>query len=218
VLQRFAQEIKPLFEACHDSGVYFERLRDLLKSLIAKLETIPDDDKTPKEVVKLENYYTLQDFLRWYKAPALAELTQQAKANYQFNLDLYVNSYVGFPVQALKSFLDEVQSRIDNGAKAEEIKFVQAFATQELKKHVQATTPKEVEKGVKALYQRVSKHLSSDAAESMVSVVWGEMQRTFLENHKRHTDLLHTCYGPSLHTLYSDKDIHDAFDRAVRDT
>ena len=44
----------------------------------------------------------LQDFLRWIRVAEFADLTAETKKCYQENLSLYVDSYVGAPIQNLK--------------------------------------------------------------------------------------------------------------------
>ncbi|XP_063714815.1 exocyst complex component 1-like isoform X2 [Symsagittifera roscoffensis] len=212
-LVEFSRATRDMFENCADSGAMFNKLHRLLHVLIGRLNQVQPDDRSPAEVIKLENFNVLQDFLRWIRVAEFADLTAETKKCYQENLSLYVDSYVGAPIQNLKALFDEIEDRLEDGLDLENVRFMQSLSVQEMKRQLSLATPKEVEKGIRALYLRVAKNLSSDGPESMTSVVWGAIQRQFLQNHARHNELLHLCYSPKLKTLYTVEMINEFFQR-----
>ena len=119
-------------------------------------------------------------------------------------------------VHLFQQLFDDIEDKLEDGMKVENIKFVQSLSLQEMKRQINHYTPKEVETGIRALFRRVSKNLSSDGPESMTSLVWGAIQRQFLQNHARHLELLHLCYSPSLNTLYTEDMINEFFLRDLK--
>ncbi|XP_075241396.1 exocyst complex component 1-like isoform X2 [Convolutriloba macropyga] len=210
-LVEFSRASRDMFDSCADSSAMFNKIHRLLYVLITRLNQVQADDRSPAEVIKLENFNVLQDFLRWIRVTEFADLTAETKRCYQENLSLYVDSYVGAPIQSLKALFDEIEDRLEDGLDIENVRFMQNLSIHEMKRQINMATPKEVEKGIRALYQRVAKNLSSDGPESMTSVVWGAIQREFLQNHARHNELLHLCYSPNLNTLYTVEMINEFF-------
>jgi len=151
-----------------------------------------EHQKTPGEVVKMENFHHLHAELAAIKIPILDNFKRDAKQRYTDSLHAYVTQYFGRPLEKVNQFFDGVSARINAGVKEAEISYQLQFSKQELRKVLSAYPGKEVKKGLTDLYKKVEKHLSEE--ENLLQVVWHAMQEEFIHQYKYIEDLLERCY------------------------
>jgi len=164
--------------------------------IISIMDHIPrvakEHQKTPQEVVKMENFHHLHAELSALKIPVLDNFKRDAKQRYTEALHNYVTQYFGRPLEKVNQFFDGVSAKISAGVKEAEISYQLQYSKQELRKVLSSYPGKEVKKGLADLYKKVEKHLSEE--ENLLQVVWHAMQEEFIRQYKYIEDLLQRCY------------------------
>ncbi|KJE95963.1 hypothetical protein CAOG_06346 [Capsaspora owczarzaki ATCC 30864] len=162
------------------------------------IERIASDCKHG-DVVRFENYHGIFQQMSLKRVACIEPFRKQAQQEYKHNIDGYVTSILGSPLEKLSKFFEGVQKGIDGGIREDEIGFQVKYSKQELKKIIKEYPGKEVKKGLEHIYQKVQKHLSEEA--SLLQVVWRSVQEQFLAQYKSFEDLIRRCYPGSQITL-----------------
>ncbi|XP_063594157.1 exocyst complex component 1-like isoform X1 [Penaeus indicus] len=209
--EEFAQTAECVFKKS-------ERRADLdkwyVRLVIAMFEHIPrvasEHQRTPPEVIKMENYHVLHQLMFQLKLPGMDVQRKEAKQRYQEALNAYVTQYFGRPLEKLNLFFDGVTAKVASGVKESEVGYQLAFSKQELRKVIKEYPGKEVKKGLEQLYKKVEKHLSEEG--NLLQVVWRAMQEEFIRQYKLIEDLIHRCYpGAMINLEFSIDDILNYF-------
>ncbi|CAH1176958.1 unnamed protein product [Phaedon cochleariae] len=179
-----------------DLEKWYTRLVDTMLEYIS-IHSV--DQKTPSQVIKMENYHHLYSLLSQLKISALDSQRKEAKQKYNDALQAYVTLYFGRPLEKLNTFFEGVQARVASGVKASEVSYQLAFSKQELRKVINQYPGSMVKKGLESLYKKVEKHLSEE--ENLLQVVWRAMQEEFIRQYKMLEDLIQQCYPGSMITL-----------------
>ncbi|XP_048772233.1 exocyst complex component 1-like isoform X2 [Ostrea edulis] len=158
-----------------------------------------ESQKTPKDVVMMENFHHMYSTLSSLKIPCLESDRKEAKQIYQDNLTSYTLNLLGRPLEKLHVFFEGVQNRVATGVKPEEVGFQLAFSKQELRKVIKEYPVKEVKKGLDGIYKKTHKDLCEE--ENLLQVVWFSMQDEFIKQIKHYEDLINQCYPDSGITL-----------------
>ena len=119
-----------------------ERRTDLdkwyVRLVTAMFEHIPrvaaEHQRTPPEVIKMENYHVLQQMMFQLKLPGMDIQKKEAKQRYQEALGLYVTQYFGRPLEKLNLFFDGVSAKVASGVRESEVGYQLAYSKQELRK------------------------------------------------------------------------------------
>lgn len=154
-----------------------------------------EHQKTPKEVVLMENFHRLYSTLSHLKNTCLENDRKEAKQRYTENLKAYTVNLLGRPLEKLHIFFEGVEARISAGVKPEEVGYQLAFSKQELRKLIKEYPGKEVKKNLEHLNKKVEKQLCEE--ENLIQVVWHEMQDLFINQYKYYDDLMCRCYPDS---------------------
>lgn len=105
-------------------------------------------------------------------------------------------------------FQKNVEARVAQGIREEEVSYQLAFNKQELRKVIKEYPGKEVKKGLDNLYKKVDKHLCEE--ENLLQVVWHSMQDEFIRQYKHFEGLIARCYPGSGVTMeFTIQDILD---------
>eukprot|EP00731_Ephydatia_muelleri_P010913 Em0005g1499a len=171
----------------------------LIDSVFAAIERVASEhQKTPPDVIKLENYHEIHDLLSRLKIASMEASRDEAKKRYRQHQRNYVDLSLGRPLEKLSLFFEGVKSLIASGTKPDEVGFRLDFSKTELRKCIKEYPGKEVKKGLDKLYHKMEKDMS-DA--SQLEVTWGIMQKAFIEQFKEFEDLIEKCYPGSSITL-----------------
>ncbi|XP_045608376.1 exocyst complex component 1 isoform X2 [Procambarus clarkii] len=185
-----------------------------IRLVLAMFEYIPrvaiEHQRTPPEVIKMENYHVLHQLMFQLKLPGMETQKREAKQRYQEALAAYVTQYFGRPLEKLNLFFDGVTAKVASGVKESEVGYQLAFSKQELRKVIKEYPGKEVKRGLEQLYKKVEKHLSEEG--NLLQVVWRAMQEEFIRQYKLIEDLIHRCYpGAMINLEFSIDDILNYF-------
>uniref|UniRef100_A0A0P4W1N6 Exocyst complex component Sec3 PIP2-binding N-terminal domain-containing protein n=1 Tax=Scylla olivacea TaxID=85551 RepID=A0A0P4W1N6_SCYOL len=195
-----------------------ERRTDLdkwyVRLVMAMFEHIPrvaaEHQRTPPEVIKMENYHVLHQMMFQLKLPGMDTQKKEARQRYNEALALYVTQYFGRPLEKLNQFFDGVSAKVASGVKESEVGYQLAYSKQELRKVIKEYPGKEVKRGLEQLYRKVEKHLSEEG--NLLQVVWRAMQEEFIRQYKYIDDLIHRCYPGAMISLeFSIDDILNYF-------
>lgn len=193
----FAELAESIFKDSHRRNDLDKAYKGLIKAVFDAIERLAlESYKTPREVVLFENYHNLHDFLARLKIVGLEQERKEAKNKYNSNLQNYVNSLMGRPLEKLSNFFEGVEQVMEGGVRAEEVSFQLKFSKQELRKCIKEYTGKDVKKGLEQLYHKISKH-TSEYENRLLRVVWQYMQDEFLRQYKHFEDLITKCYPGS---------------------
>lgn len=200
--EEFAQQAEAIFrqsERRADLDKWYTRLVRAMFDAIGRIAL--EHQRTPPEVVRLENFHQLFTLLYQLKIGCLEAERREAKQRYSEALQAYVTHYFGRPLEKLNLFFEGVQSKVAQGVKEEEVGYQLAFSKQELRKVIREYPGKEVKRGLEALYRKVEKHLSDESSSSLLQVVWHSMQDEFIRQYKSLEALVQRCYPGSMITL-----------------
>ncbi|XP_063381570.1 exocyst complex component 1 [Cydia fagiglandana] len=175
-----------------------------------------DHPRTPRPVLRLENYHRLHALLAARRAPALDALRREARARYTEALRQYVTQYFGRPLDKLTQFFEGVAEAVAGGAREEEVCYRAAFSKHELRRLLAMYPAPEVRRSLHRLYRTVEKHLSEEGG--LLQVVWRAMQEEFLQQHHALQARIAACYpGAGLALPLTTQDILDAFSDIARE-
>lgn len=187
----------------------------LVDTMIEYIALHSNDQKTPPQVIKMENYHHLYSLLSQLKISVLDSQRKEAKQKYNDALQSYVILHFGRPLEKLNTFFEGVQSRVASGVKASEVSYQLAFSKQELRKVINQYPGSTVKKGLETLYKKVEKHLSEES--NLLQVVWRAMQEEFIRQYKMLEDLIQQCYPGSMIALeFTIEDILQFFSDIAR--
>lgn len=209
--EQFAKQVEQLFANTGSRRSEVDRYySDLVTELFKTIERI-EHNRTPTEMIRLENYKYLHDVLSLIKVPCLKTKPREAKAAYEAALNAYVTRYFGRPLEKVNIFFDGVQAKVAQGVKEDEISFQLAFSKQELRKVLQMVTLKEVRKGLEEMYRRIEKH-AYEPKSNLIEVIWHAMQSEFLSQYKAIQGMIERCYpGSNLSLMFSIEDVLQVF-------
>lgn len=171
----------------------------LVDTMIEYIAVHANDQKTPSQVVKMENFHHLYSLLSQLKISVLDSQRKEAKQRYNDALQSYVTQHFGRPLEKLNTFFEGVQARVASGVKASEVSYQLAFSKQELRKVISLYPGSIVKKGLETLYKKVEKHLSEES--NLLQVVWRAMQEEFIRQYKILEDWIQQCYPGSMVAL-----------------
>lgn len=187
----------------------------LIDTMIEYIAIHANDQKTPSQVIKMENYHHLYSLLSQLKISVLDAQRKEAKQKYNDALQAYVTLYFGRPLEKLNTFFEGVQARVASGVKASEVSYQLAFSKQELRKVINQYPGSTVKKGIESLYKKVEKHLSEEG--NLLQVVWRAMQEEFIRQYKMLEELIQQCYPGSMITIeFAIDDILQYFSEIAR--
>ncbi|XP_022323455.2 exocyst complex component 1-like isoform X5 [Crassostrea virginica] len=198
--EEFANQAESIFKGS-DRHTHLDKSYKALVAVIYEqiARVANESQKTPKEVVMMENFHHMYSTLSTLKIPCLEADRKEAKQIYQDNLTSYTLNLLGRPLEKLHVFFEGVQNRVATGVKPEEVGFQLAFSKQELRKVIKEYPVKEVKKGLDGIYKKTHKDLCEE--ENLVQVVWFSMQDEFIKQVKHYEDLINQCYTDSGITL-----------------
>uniref|UniRef100_A0A452TQH2 Exocyst complex component 1 n=1 Tax=Ursus maritimus TaxID=29073 RepID=A0A452TQH2_URSMA len=174
----------------------------------AGLKVANESQKTPRDVVMMENFHHIFATLSRLKISCLEAEKKEAKQKYTDHLQSYVIYSLGQPLEKLNHFFEGVEARVAQGIREEEVSYQLAFNKQELRKVIKEYPGKEVKKGLDNLYKKVDKHLCEE--ENLLQVVWHSMQDEFIRQYKHFEGLIARCYPGSGVTMeFTIQDILD---------
>lgn len=195
-----------------DLEKWYTRLAD---TMIDYISIHSNDQKTPSQVIKMENYHHLYSLFSQLKIGVLDSQRREAKQKYSDALQAYVTLHFGRPLEKLNTFFEGVQAKVASGVKMSEVSYQLAFSKQELRKVINQYPGSTVKKGLEALYRKVEKHLSEES--NLLQVVWRAMQEEFITQYKMLEDLIQQCYPGSMISLeFTIEDILQFFSDIAR--
>ncbi|KAL8621072.1 hypothetical protein ACOMHN_040597 [Nucella lapillus] len=154
-----------------------------------------EHQKTPREVVIMENFHRMFSLLSHLKNAGLEGDRKEAKQRYTDNMQAYTTNLLGRPLEKLHVFFEGVEGRVAAGVARADVGFQLAFSKTELRKVIKEYPGKEVKKTLEHLYKKVEKQLCEE--ENLLQVVWHEMQDMFINQYKHYDDLMKMCYPDS---------------------
>lgn len=198
--EEFANQAESIFKGS-DRHTHLDKSYKALVVVIYEqiVRVASESQKTPKDVVMMENFHHMYSTLSTLKIPCLEPDRKEAKQIYQDNLNSYTLNLLGRPLEKLHVFFEGVQNRVATGVKPEEVGFQLAFSKQELRKVIKEYPVKEVKKGLDGIYKKTHKDLCEE--ENLLQVVWFSMQDEFIKQIKHYEDLINQCYPDSGITL-----------------
>lgn len=198
--EEFANQAESIFKGS-DRHTHLDKSYKALVVVIYEqiVRVASESQKTPKDVVMMENFHHMYSTLSTLKIPCLESDRKEAKQIYQDNLNSYTLNLLGRPLEKLHVFFEGVQNRVATGVKPEEVGFQLAFSKQELRKVIKEYPVKEVKKGLDGIYKKTLKDLCEE--ENLLQVVWFSMQDEFIKQIKHYEDLINQCYPDSGITL-----------------
>lgn len=209
--EEFAKTAESVFKKSErraDLDKWYIRLVSAMFDYIPRVAV--EHQRTPPEVIKMENYHVLHQLMFQLKLPGMETQKKEAKQRYQEALAAYVTQYFGRPLEKLNLFFDGVTAKVASGVKESEVGYQLAFSKQELRKVIKEYPGKEVKRGLEQLYKKVEKHLSEEG--NLLQVVWRAMQEEFIRQYKLIEDLIHRCYpGAMINLEFSIDDILNYF-------
>jgi hypothetical protein len=166
----------------------------LVKSMFEAIDRLSSEhQKTPKEMVRLENYHSLHSVLMSLKIPCLDNERKDSKQRYNEAVKDYVSRYFSRPLDKLNTFFEGVQAKVAQGVKEEEISYQLAFSKQELRKVIKECGLREVKKGLEDMYRKVEKH-ACEPDSTLIQVIWRSMQEEFISQYKAIQVMIEKCY------------------------
>ncbi|KAG8178072.1 hypothetical protein JTE90_007057 [Oedothorax gibbosus] len=214
--EKFARQAENIFKSSErrtDLNRWYSKLVKAIFDEVVKVSL--EHQKTPQEVVQMENFHHLFTMFFQLKIPCLESERKEAKQKYNDALQAYVTLYFGRPLEKLNLFFEGVENKVAQGVKENEIGYHLAFSKQELRKVIKEYPGKEVKKGLESLYKKVEKHLCEE--ENLLQVVWHSMQDEFIRQYKYIESLIERCYpGAKISLEFSIDDILAFFSEIAR--
>lgn len=214
--EKFARQAESIFKTSErrtDLDKWYSKLMKIMFDEVIKIST--EHQKTPQEVIQMENFHHLFTVMLLLKIPCLENERKEGKQKYNDALQAYVTHYFGRPLEKLNLFFEGVQNKVAQGVKENEIGYQLSFSKQELRKVIKEYPGKEVKKGLESLYRKVEKHLCEE--ENLLQVVWHSMQDEFIRQYKYIESLIERCYpGAKIMLEFSINDILEFFSEIAR--
>ncbi|XP_053098217.1 exocyst complex component 1 isoform X3 [Pangasianodon hypophthalmus] len=196
VFEEFAELAETIFRNAERRGDLDKAYVKLIRAVFINVEKVANESqKTPRDVVMMENFHHIFSTLSRLKISCLETERKEAKQKYTDHLQYYVINSLGQPLEKLNHFFEGVEARVAQGVREEEVSYQLAFNKQELRKVIKEYPGKEVKKGLDNLYKKVDKHLCEE--ESLLQVVWHSMQDEFIRQYKHFEGLINRCYPGS---------------------
>ncbi|XP_067386744.1 exocyst complex component 1 isoform X5 [Emydura macquarii macquarii] len=207
--EEFAALAESIFKNAERRGDLDKAYIKLIRSVFINVEKVANESqKTPRDVVMMENFHHIFATLSRLKISCLEAEKKEAKQKYTDHLQSYVIYSLGQPLEKLNHFFEGVEARVAQGVREEEVSYQLAFNKQELRKVIKEYPGKEVKKGLDNLYKKVDKHLCEE--ENLLQVVWHSMQDEFIRQYKHFEGLIARCYPGSGVTMeFTIQDILD---------
>nr|XP_014424206.1 exocyst complex component 1 [Pelodiscus sinensis] len=194
--EEFAALAESIFKNAERRGDLDKAYIKLIRSVFINVEKVANESqKTPRDVVMMENFHHIFATLSRLKISCLEAEKKEAKQKYTDHLQSYVIYSLGQPLEKLNHFFEGVEARVAQGIREEEVSYQLAFNKQELRKVIKEYPGKEVKKGLDNLYKKVDKHLCEE--ENLLQVVWHSMQDEFIRQYKHFEGLIARCYPGS---------------------
>ncbi|TSN30197.1 Exocyst complex component 1 [Bagarius yarrelli] len=194
--EEFAELAETIFRNAERRGDLDKAYVKLIRAVFINVEKVANESqKTPRDVVMMENFHHIFSTLSRLKISCLETERKEAKQKYTDHLQYYVITSLGQPLEKLNHFFEGVEARVAQGVREEEVSYQLAFNKQELRKVIKEYPGKEVKKGLDNLYRKVDKHLCEE--ESLLQVVWHSMQDEFIRQYKHFEGLINRCYPGS---------------------
>ncbi|KAG8504936.1 Exocyst complex component 1 [Galemys pyrenaicus] len=209
--EEFAGLAESIFKNAERRGDLDKAYTKLIRGVFINVEKVANESqKTPRDVVMMENFHHIFATLSRLKISCLEAEKKEAKQKYTDHLQSYVIYSLGQPLEKLNHFFEGVEARVAQGIREEEVSYQLAFNKQELRKVIKEYPGKEVKKGLDNLYKKVDKHLCEE--ENLLQVVWHSMQDEFIRQYKHFEGLIARCYPGSGVTMeFTIQDILDYF-------
>ncbi|KAM4807666.1 exocyst complex component 1 [Rhinophrynus dorsalis] len=209
--EEFAELAESIFRVAERRGDLDKAYSKLIKAVFINVEKVANESqKTPRDVVMMENFHHIFATLSRLKISCLEAEKKEAKQKYSDHLQSYVIYSLGHPLEKLTIFFEGVKARVSQGIGYEEVSYQLAFSKQELRKVIKDYPGKEVKKGLDNLYRKVDKHLCEE--ENLLQVVWHSMQDEFIRQYKHFEGLIEKCYtGAGITMEFTIQDILEYF-------
>ncbi|XP_077333586.1 exocyst complex component 1 isoform X10 [Lithobates pipiens] len=209
--EEFAELAESIFRGSERRGDLDKAYTKLIKAVFINVEKVANESqKTPRDVVMMENFHHIFATLSRLKISCLETEKRDAKQKYNDHLQSYVIYSLGHPLEKLNIFFEGVKARVAQGIGYEEVSYQLAFSKQELRKVIKDYPGKEVKKGLDNLYKKMDKHLCEE--ENLLQVVWHTMQDEFIRQYKHFEGLIEKCYtGVGITMEFTIQDILEYF-------
>ncbi|OCT99517.1 hypothetical protein XELAEV_18005299mg [Xenopus laevis] len=169
--EEFAELAESIFRVAERRGDLDKAYTKLIKGVFINIEKVANESqKTPRDVVMMENFHRIFATLSRLKISCLEAEKRDAKRKYSDHLQSYVIVSLGHALEKL------------TGIGYGEVSYQLAFSKQGLQKVIKDYPGKEVKKGLENLYRKVDKHLCKE--ENLLQVVWHSMQDEFIRQYK----------------------------------
>ncbi|KAG9479790.1 hypothetical protein GDO78_011697 [Eleutherodactylus coqui] len=209
--EEFAELAESIFRSAERRGDLDKAYTKLIRAVFINVEKVANESqKTPRDVVMMENFHHIFATLSRLKISCLETEKREAKQKYNDHLQSYVIYSLGHPLEKLNTFFEGVKARVAQGIGYDEVSYQLAFSKQELRKVIKDYPGKEVKKGLDNLYKKVDKHLCEE--ENLLQVVWHTMQDEFIRQYKHFEGLIEKCYtGAGITMEFTIQDILEYF-------
>ncbi|CAN2388633.1 exocyst localization [Pristimantis euphronides] len=209
--EEFAELAESIFRSAERRGDLDKAYTKLIRAVFINVEKVANESqKTPRDVVMMENFHHIFATLSRLKISCLETEKREAKQKYNDHLQSYVIYSLGHPLEKLNIFFEGVKGRVAQGIGYDEVSYQLAFSKQELRKVIKDYPGKEVKKGLDNLYKKVDKHLCEE--ENLLQVVWHTMQDEFIRQYKHFEGLIEKCYtGAGITMEFTIQDILEYF-------
>ncbi|XP_056414313.1 exocyst complex component 1 isoform X5 [Hyla sarda] len=209
--EEFAELAESIFRSAERRGDLDKAYTKLIRAVFINVEKVANESqKTPRDVVMMENFHHIFATLSRLKISCLEAEKREAKQKYNDHLQSYVIYSLGHPLEKLNIFFEGVKARVAQGIGYDEVSYQLAFSKQELRKVIKDYPGKEVKKGLDNLYRKVDKHLCEE--ENLLQVVWHTMQDEFIRQYKHFEGLIEKCYtGAGITMEFTIQDILEYF-------
>ncbi|XP_073501556.1 exocyst complex component 1 isoform X4 [Phyllobates terribilis] len=209
--EEFAELAESIFRSAERRGDLDKAYTKLIKAVSINVEKVAiESQKTPRDVVMMENFHHVFATLSRLKISCLEAEKREAKQKYNDHLQSYVIHSLGHPLEKLNIFFEGVKARVAQGIGYDEVSYQLAFSKQELRKVIKDYPGKEVKKGLDNLYKKMDKHLCEE--ENLLQVVWHTMQDEFIRQYKHFEGLIEKCYtGAGITMEFTIQDILEYF-------
>ncbi|XP_074407713.1 exocyst complex component 1-like [Zonotrichia albicollis] len=183
-----------MFQTCQRRGELDRALLRLASSVLSSISSLSSANlKVNTDMVMMENFHHLHNFLCQRNIPCLEGKKREAKQRCREHMEKYISTHVGQPLERLKHFFEGVKARLAQGVKEEELSFQLAYSKQELRKVIEKYPGKEVKRALESLYRTMHKHLSPEG--NLLPVVWQAMEQGFIRQYQEFEELIQRCYA-----------------------